>query len=80
MKLSGTWKDGKEGKKKTGSAYRAGIQWESLDLSNPDLVEPATSIETIRKDVSSLASRRCGQGARWPRPKRRGATEYVRYL
>jgi hypothetical protein len=74
MKLSGTWRDGKEGKKKTRSAYRAKIRWESL------VVEPAPSIETIRKDVSSLASRRCGQGARWPRPTRRGATEYIRHL
>jgi hypothetical protein len=78
MKLSGIMERRQEGKKKTRWAYRAKIRWESLGLSNPDLVEPATSIETIRKDVSSLASRRCGQGARWPRPKRRGATEYIR--
>lgn len=64
MKLSGTWRDGKAGKKKTRPAYRPKIRWELLGLSNPDLDEPATSIETIRKEVSSLASRGFGQGTR----------------
>jgi len=74
MKLSETLRAGKAGKNKTRPAYRRKIRAGSLSLSNPDLVEPATSIETMRKEVS-LASRGAGQGTRSPRPKRRGATE-----
>jgi hypothetical protein len=64
MKLSGAWRSGKPGKKKTRPAYRPKIRWELLGLTNPDTDEPATSIETIRKEVSSLASRGFGQGTR----------------
>jgi len=64
MMLSGTWRDGKAGKKKTQPTYRPKIRWELLGLSNPDLDEPATSIETIRKEVSSLAAHGFEQGTR----------------
>jgi len=43
------------GKKKVRQAYKPKIRWELLGLSSPEL-EPTTSIDTIRKGVSSLAS------------------------
>lgn len=64
MKLSGAWRGGKASKKKTRPAYRPKIRWELLGLSNPHVDESATSIETIRKEVSSLASRGFGQETR----------------
>jgi len=43
------------GKKKVRQAYKPKIRWELLGLASPEL-EPTTSIDTIRKGVSSLAS------------------------
>jgi hypothetical protein len=76
MKLSGAWRGGKPGKKKTRPAYRPKIRWELLGLSNPDVDEPATSIETIRKEVSSLASRGFGQGTRSRSTTNQGAKSH----
>jgi hypothetical protein len=64
MKISAVWKGNNVGKKKTRPAYKPKIRWELLGLSDPDLTESTTSIETIRKEVSSLASRGFGQGTR----------------
>lgn len=64
MNTSEVWKSSKAGKKKTRPSYKPKIRWELLGLSDPSLAEPATSIETIRREVSSLASRGFGQGTR----------------
>lgn len=64
MKISTVWKRNTVGKRKNRPAYKPKIRWELLGLSDPDLAEPATSIETIRREVSSLASRGFGQGTR----------------
>jgi len=37
------------------------IRWDLLGLSDPKLVESTTSIETIRKEVSLLASKGFGE-------------------
>ena len=47
-------------KKKRGT-YKLKIRWELLGLSDPNLAESTTSIESIRREVSLLASRGLGQ-------------------
>ena len=43
--------------KKTRRTSKPKIRWDLLGLSDPSLAESSTSIETIRKEVSLLASR-----------------------
>ena len=64
MGISTIWKSSKAGKKKTRPAYKPKIRWELLGLSDPEATESTPSIESIRKEVSSLASRGFGQGTR----------------
>lgn len=54
MKISNVWKRGNT-KKKSRPTYK--IRWELMGLSHPDQTEPATSMDTIRREVSVLASR-----------------------
>ena len=42
--------------KKTGRTSKPKIRWDVLGLSDPSLAESSTSIETIRREVSLLAS------------------------
>ncbi len=42
--------------KKTRRTSKPKIRWELLGLSDPTLAESSTSIETIRREVSLLAS------------------------
>ena len=64
MKISGGWRGGKPSKKRVRPSYKPKIRWELLGLSNPNIEETSTPIETIRREVSSLASRGFGQGTR----------------
>ncbi len=64
MKITGGWRGGKAGKKKVRPSYKPKIRWELLGLSDPSLDETSTPIDTIRREVSSLASRGFGQGTR----------------
>jgi hypothetical protein len=64
MKISGGWRGGKPSKKKVRPSYKPKIRWELLGLSDPSLDETSTPIESIRREVSSLASRGFGQGTR----------------
>jgi hypothetical protein len=64
MKISGGWRGGKPGKKRVRPSYKPKIRWELLGLLNPNIEETSTPIETIRREVSSLASRGFGQGTR----------------
>lgn len=64
MKISGGWRGGKPSKKKVRPSYKPKIRWELLGLSDPSLEETSTPIESIRREVSSLASRGFGQGTR----------------
>ena len=66
MKISSTWKSGKSGKKKQRPTYRPKIRWELLGLSDPQNAELATSIETIRKQVSALTREGFGLESRTP--------------
>jgi hypothetical protein len=64
MKISGGWRGGRPGKKRVRPSYKPKIRWELLGLSNPNIEEVSKPIETIRREVSSLASRGFGQGTR----------------
>lgn len=64
MKITGGWRGGKPSKKKVRPSYKPKIRWELLGLSDPRLDETSTPIESIRREVSSLASRGFGQGTR----------------
>ena len=54
MNLSPEWKHGKSEKKKR--IRKPKIRWEVLGLRDPKSVDTTSSIETIRREVSSLAS------------------------
>ena len=47
--------------KKYKRTYKPKIPWDLLGLSDPNLAETTTSIETIRKEVSLLANRGFGE-------------------
>ena len=64
MSISSVWKSNKAGKRKNRPVSKPKIRWELLGLSDPDLTKSGTSIETIRKEASSLARRGFGQGTR----------------
>ena len=72
--------------KKTRRTSKPKIRWDLLGLSDPSLAESSTSIETIRRQVSLLASSGFGKettirsaqdtkGRGHGRMRRRGATE-----
>jgi len=56
MAISTIWRRSNVGKKKARPGYKLKIRWELLGLSSPELSGSTTSIETIRKGGSSLAS------------------------
>jgi hypothetical protein len=58
MKISHVWKSGRT-KKKTRSTYK--IRWEVLGLSRPDQAQAALSMDTIRSEVSLLATQRLSE-------------------
>lgn len=82
MKMSGVWRRNKSAGKRKRPVHKPKIRWDSLGLP-ATTHESAASIEEIRRQVTSLASRGFGQGTRsrseakeaaGPR-RRRGATE-----
>lgn len=56
MNLSSVWKDRRAGKKKKKSVHKPKIRWQLLGLTDPNSIDTTSSIETIRREVSSLAS------------------------
>lgn len=64
MKISTAWKGRKTGKKKNRAVLKPKIRWQLLGLTDPKLTDHSTSIETIRKEVSSLASSGFGPATR----------------
>ncbi len=59
MDLASVWKSRKAGKKK--SAHKPKIRWELLGLTDPDSADNTSSIEAIRREVTSLARHGFGQ-------------------
>jgi hypothetical protein len=64
MNLSSVWKDRRSGKKKKKSVHKPKIRWQLLGLTDPNLDDTTSSIETIRRQVSSLASHGFGPDTR----------------
>jgi len=68
MSITSVWRRGSGKKKKIRSTLKPKIRWELLGLSDPGLVEP-TAIETIRREISSVASQGVGHGTRSGSPE-----------
>jgi hypothetical protein len=64
MNLSSVWKDRRGAKKKKRSVHKPKIRWQLLGLTDPNLIDTTSSIETIRREVSSLASHGFGTDTR----------------
>ncbi len=64
MDLSSVWKDRRAGKKKKKSVHKPKIRWQLLGLTDPKSVDNTSSIETIRREVSSLARHSFGPDTR----------------
>jgi len=62
MNLASVWKSRKAGKKR--SAHKPKIRWELLGLTDPNSVENTSSIEAIRREVTSLARHGFGPDTR----------------
>ena len=63
MKLSSGWRAEKTRKNRARATRKPKIRWEVLGLPNP-LSSARTSMEDIRRQVSSMASRGFGQDTR----------------
>jgi hypothetical protein len=64
MKLSTGWRANKTRRNRTQATRRPKIRWEVLGLPHPLNPNLTTSMEDIRRQVSSMASRGFGQGTR----------------
>ena len=62
MNLSSVWKSRKAGKKK--SARKPKIRWHLLGLTDPNSLDSTSTIEAIRREVSSLARHGFGPNTR----------------
>ena len=62
MNLSSVWKSRKRAKKKT--VRKLKIRWQLLGLTDPNSVDNTSSIEMIRREVSSLARYSFGANTR----------------
>jgi hypothetical protein len=62
MNLSSVWKNRKRGKKN--SVRKPKIRWQLLGLTDPKSIDSTSSIETIRREVSSLARHSFGPNTR----------------
>jgi hypothetical protein len=64
MMLSSGWRADKTKKNRARATRKPKIRWEVLGLPNPLDNSRMTSMEDIRRQVSSMASRGFGQGTR----------------
>lgn len=64
MKMSITWKGGKAAHKRARSLSKPKIRWTVLGLQDPADAVTSASMEDIRRQASSLASRGFGTGTR----------------
>jgi hypothetical protein len=62
MNLSSVWKGRKRGRKT--SVRKPKIRWQLLGLTDPKSIDSTSSIETIRREVSSLARYSFGSDTR----------------
>ena len=66
MKITHEWKQGNT-KKKTRPTYK--IRWELLGLSRPDRSDASLSMDTIRSEVSLLATQGLSERTHTPSPE-----------
>jgi hypothetical protein len=64
MKMSTAWGSNKSSRKGKRTVMKTKIPWGILGLQDPDLDSPASSIEDIRRQATSMASRGLGPGTR----------------
>jgi hypothetical protein len=64
MKMSTVWGANKASRKRKRTVLKPKIRWDVLGLQDPLLEGPSVSIEDIRRQVTSLASRGLGPGTR----------------
>ena len=62
MNLSSVWKNRKRAKK--AAIHKPKIRWQLLGLTDPKSIDNTSSIETIRREVSSLARHSFGPDTR----------------
>ena len=62
MNLSSVWKNRKRAKKT--SIRKPKIRWQLLGLTDPKSIDGTSSIETIRREVSSIARHSFGPDTR----------------
>lgn len=64
MKMSTAWGSNKSSRKGKRTVMKTKIPWAILGLQDPDIDSPASSIEDIRRQATSMASRGLGPGTR----------------
>ncbi len=64
MNMSTVWGGNKAARKRKRTVRKAKIRWDVLGLQDPALEGPSPSMEDIRRQVTSLASRGLGPGTR----------------
>jgi hypothetical protein len=64
MKMSTVWGANKAGRKRKRTVLKPKIRWDVLGLQDPQIEGPSVSMEDIRRQVTSLASRGLGPGTR----------------
>ena len=64
MNMSSVWGANKAARKRKRTVRKAKIRWDRLGLQDPALEGPTVSMEDIRRQVTSLASRGLGPGTR----------------
>ena len=64
MKMSTAWGSNKSSRKGKRTVIKTKIPWGVLGLQDPDLDNSVSSIEDIRRQATSMASRGLGPGTR----------------
>ena len=64
MKVSNVSKRGSSARRKNKPTYK--IRWELLGLTHPDAIEKTSSMDTIRREVSFLATQRLSARSQTP--------------
>lgn len=64
MKMSTVWGANKATRKRKRALRKPKIRWDVLGLQDPQIEGPSVSMEDIRRQVTSLASRGFGSGTR----------------
>lgn len=64
MKMSTVWGANKATRKRKRTLRKPKIRWDVLGLQDPQIEGPSVSMEDIRRQVTSLASRGFGSGTR----------------